>query len=88
MKFVRYTRSFDYTDPDTGARTRFPAGWAGEVSAVIAKAATAAQALAVDPNAAPEDEEAPVNPGVTPAPSATGAAVSGPSTDTTKAKGK
>ncbi|KHJ56299.1 hypothetical protein LA66_06990 [Aureimonas altamirensis] len=38
-EFVRFNSAFEHKDKETKARTRYPAGWAGEVDEAIAKAA-------------------------------------------------
>lgn len=83
MPQVSFARSFEFRDPQTQQRTRFPAFWAGEVPKAIADAADAAGALAAMPeqdrlggsgvltSAGPaSDTTAPTDPGVTPAPMA------------------
>lgn len=67
MTYVRFTRLFEHKDPDTGRRTRYPSGWSGEVAAGVEEAAGKAGALAVD-LASAVGSEAPINPGITPAP--------------------
>ena len=44
-EFVRFPTLFEFKDEKSGKRTRFPAGWAGEVSPAVVKAARAAGVL-------------------------------------------
>ena len=38
-EFVRFNSAFEHKDEKTKQRTRYPAGWAGEVDEAIAEAA-------------------------------------------------
>lgn len=38
-EFVRFDSAFEHKDEKTKQRTRYPAGWAGEVDEAIAEAA-------------------------------------------------
>ena len=76
MTFVRFIRSHEHKDPATGARTRYPAGWGGEVADDVREAADKAGALAVLAGIDVASSDAPVEPGTTFAPNrpqATGA---------------
>lgn len=44
-EFVRFASAFEFRDPKTKARTRYPAGWAGELEADRVEAARKAGAL-------------------------------------------
>ncbi|MBE7186302.1 MAG: hypothetical protein INR68_18050, partial [Methylobacterium mesophilicum] len=44
-EFVRFDARFEYTDPETKQRTRYPAGWTGEVDPAVAEAARRVRAL-------------------------------------------
>lgn len=44
-EFVRFDASFEHKDAETGKRVRYPALWAGEVDAAVAKAARKAGAV-------------------------------------------
>ncbi len=71
MTFVRFARSFEHKDPETGNRTRYPSGWAGELDGAVLEAATASGSLAVMPGAE-RGSDAPVDPGTTFAPNSGG----------------
>jgi hypothetical protein len=45
-EFVRFDNRFEYTDPKSKVRTRYPAGWTGELDAKVVLAARKAKAVA------------------------------------------
>lgn len=44
-EFVRFNALYEHQDAKTKARTRYPAGWAGEVDATVTKGGRAAGAI-------------------------------------------
>lgn len=45
-EFVRFDNRFEYTDPKSKDRTRYPVGWTGELDDEIVAAARKAKAIA------------------------------------------